>query len=64
MGARVVAERCVDAKTANACFRAVRPYREVVPSSRTELNALKNLISQADLILSTTDPLPENRHLP
>ena len=32
-----------------------------MPSNRTELNALKNLISQADLILSTTTPLPENR---
>ena len=58
---QVVAERCVDAKTANDCFRSVRPYREVVPPNRTELNALKYLISQADLMLSTTDPLPENR---
>jgi hypothetical protein len=32
-----------------------------VPSSRTELNALKNLISEADLILETTPPLPQNR---
>ena len=30
-------------------------------SSRHELQALKNLISEADLILSTTAPLPENR---
>jgi len=30
-------------------------------SNRTELKALKNLISEADLIISTTDPLPENR---
>ena len=30
------------------------------PSSATELRALKNLISEVDLILSTT-PLPENR---
>ena len=29
-------------------------------SSRTELQALKNLISEVDLILETT-PLPENR---
>ncbi len=32
-----------------------------MPSNRTELKALKNLISEADLILSTTIPLPENR---
>jgi hypothetical protein len=30
-------------------------------SSRTELKALKNLISETDLILSTAAPLPENR---
>src|SRR5712691_10158900 len=29
--------------------------------NRTELKALKNLIADADLILSTTIPLPENR---
>ena len=28
---------------------------------RTELAALKNLISEADLILNITPPLPENR---
>jgi hypothetical protein len=32
-----------------------------MPSDRTELTALKNLISEVDLILSTTVPLPENR---
>jgi hypothetical protein len=32
-----------------------------VPSTRTELQALKNLISEADLILETTPPLPQNR---
>jgi len=31
------------------------------PSRRQELQALKNLISETDLILSTTIPLPENR---
>jgi hypothetical protein len=30
-------------------------------SNRTELNALRNLIAEADLILETTPPLPENR---
>jgi hypothetical protein len=29
--------------------------------ARTELNALRNLISEADLILETTPPLPQNR---
>ncbi|MGA2475170.1 MAG: hypothetical protein ABSF73_00975 [Terriglobia bacterium] len=30
-------------------------------SNRTELQALKNILSETDLILSTTTPLPENR---
>lgn len=30
-------------------------------TNRTELKALRNLITQADLIISTTIPLPENR---
>ena len=30
-------------------------------SNRASVDALKNLLSEADLILSTTDPLPENR---
>ena len=32
-----------------------------MPSTRTELTTLKNLITDADLILATTVPLPENR---
>ena len=36
------------------------PYREGM-SSRTELAALKNLLSQADRILETSPALPENR---
>jgi hypothetical protein len=32
-----------------------------MPSNRTELTALKNLISQADHILATAPELPENR---
>jgi hypothetical protein len=31
------------------------------PSGRTELQALRNLIAEADVILETTPPLPENR---
>lgn len=32
-----------------------------MPSNRAELTALKNMIEEVDLILSTTAPLPENR---
>ena len=32
-----------------------------MPSNRTELRSLKNLLTQADLILSTTPALPQNR---
>jgi len=32
-----------------------------MPSNRTELTALKNLISQADRILASAPELPENR---
>lgn len=35
-------------------------YREVMVSNKAELQALKKLITEADLILSTTE-LPENR---
>lgn len=30
-------------------------------SGRTELNALRNIVSEVDLILETTPPLPQNR---
>jgi hypothetical protein len=30
-------------------------------SNRASIEALKNMLSEVDLILSTTDPLPENR---
>ena len=32
-----------------------------MPVGRTELNALRNLISETELILETTPPLPQNR---
>jgi hypothetical protein len=32
-----------------------------MPTGRTELNALRNLISEADLILETSPALPQNR---
>jgi hypothetical protein len=39
-------------------LRSVSPYSERM---KQELAALKNLISEADLILETLPPLPENR---
>ena len=30
-------------------------------SNRASIEALKNLLTETDLILSTTNPLPENR---
>jgi hypothetical protein len=32
-----------------------------MPSDRSSIQALKNLISEIDLVISTTAPLPENR---
>jgi hypothetical protein len=32
-----------------------------MPSDRRSLEALRNLIEETDLLISTTDPLPENR---
>jgi hypothetical protein len=32
-----------------------------MPSDRASLQALKNLLTETDLVISTTAPLPENR---
>ena len=32
-----------------------------MPSDRASLEALKNIIAEVELLLSTTTPLPENR---
>jgi hypothetical protein len=32
-----------------------------MPSDRASLQALKNLLTETDLLISTTGPLPENR---
>jgi hypothetical protein len=32
-----------------------------MPSDRASLQALKNLLTETDLLISTTEPLPENR---
>lgn len=41
-------------------FRSHQPYRRGMPSYRTELRSLRNLISEADSLVSTAS-LPENR---
>jgi hypothetical protein len=42
-------------------FRRWPLYCQGMGSNRTELTALKNLLYEADLILATAPPLPENR---
>jgi hypothetical protein len=37
------------------------PHPESMGTDKNSLQALKNLISETDLLISTTDPLPENR---
>jgi hypothetical protein len=32
-----------------------------MPSDRSSIQALKNIISEVDLLISTTAPMPENR---
>ena len=32
-----------------------------MPSDRASLQSLKNLLTETDLLISTTEPLPENR---
>ena len=32
-----------------------------MPSDRASLQALKNLLTETDLLISTTEPLPDNR---
>ena len=32
-----------------------------MPSDRSSVEALKNLLTEVDLLISTTDPLPQNR---
>jgi len=57
----VVSEKCVDQKQRALAIPYHLPYRVGMKSNKTELAALKRLISETDLILSTTVPLPENR---
>jgi hypothetical protein len=57
---RVLPEICVEEKQRPLAFRFDQSYRRDMPSDRTSLGTLKRLVTEADLILSTTE-LPENR---
>ena len=52
---------CVDEKTATTCFPLEQAADEGVPSDRASLKALRNILSEVDLILETCPPLPQNR---
>lgn len=56
----VVSAFCVEAQQQVLASASGAKYVELMPSNRTELASLKNLLSETDLILSTTE-LPENR---
>ena len=58
---RVVSEICVGKKQRLLADRPFPPYREGMPSDRSSLVALRNLIAETDLILETTPDLPQNR---
>jgi len=57
----VVSEICVGTKQRAVGFHCCPSYRQRMASNRTELTALKRLIAEADHVLATTPPLPENR---
>jgi hypothetical protein len=42
-------------------FHLIQPHHKGMPSDRASLQALKNLLTETDLLISTTEPLPENR---
>jgi len=48
-------------KQLTLAFRADWPHYEGMPSDRSSLEALRNLIADTDLILETTPDLPQNR---
>ena len=48
-------------KQRTLAFCAYRPHDGSMPSDRSSLQALKNILFEIDLILETTPPLPENR---
>jgi hypothetical protein len=49
------------AKQRTPAFPASLPHDEGMPTDRSSLYALKNLISEVDLILETAPDLPQNR---
>ena len=54
-------EKCVEGKTANAGnFYSGAVALEYMASERTELRALRNLISEAELVIATAE-LPQGR---
>jgi hypothetical protein len=42
-------------------FPEIQPHDKSMPVDQSSLEALRNIISQLDLLISTTTPLPENR---
>src|SRR5690349_10706265 len=58
---RVVSEMCVDGKSWAVAFRPIPPHHESMPSDRSSLLALRDLIADTDLTLETIPDLPQNR---
>jgi hypothetical protein len=58
---RVVPELCVEGKQRPLARPPIPPQDEGMPSDRASLQALKNLLTETDLLTSTTEPLHENR---
>lgn len=54
-------ERCVDRNSLHLEPFRNRLYSGSMPLDRDSLRALKNIISEVDLILETTPDLPQNR---
>jgi hypothetical protein len=55
-------ERCVESKQQTSLqLRLFPPHYEDMPSDRHSLESLKNLITETNLLISTTVALPENR---
>jgi hypothetical protein len=60
---RVVSEKCVEAHEKPLASPTSKPYPENMKaeSNHASIEALENILSEIDLILCTTTPLPENR---
>lgn len=55
-----MSEICVEGKSLSVAFPADAPHDEDM-TDRSSLQALKNMICEVELLISTTTPLPENR---